>query len=70
MMLEAHWPGAGPARPGFPGGSVKNNPPATQEARGNGNALQYSGVENPMGRGAWWDTVFEVAKESDMLFSD
>ena len=30
-----------------------------------GNALQYSCLENPMNRGAWWATVHGVAKESD-----
>ena len=29
---------------------------------GNGNTLQYSCLENPMGRGAWWATVHGVAK--------
>ena len=29
---------------------------------GNGNPLQYSSLENPMDRGAWWATVHEVAK--------
>ena len=29
---------------------------------GNGNLLQYSWLENPMDRGAWWDTVHGVAK--------
>ena len=53
---------------GFPGGSVVNNPSASAgDARdvgvipglgrcpgvGNDNLLQYSGLENPMGRGAW-----------------
>ena len=32
---------------------------------GNGNPLQYSCLENPMDRGAWWATVHGVAKESD-----
>ena len=32
---------------------------------GNGNPLQYSCLENPMDRGAWWATVHEVA-ELDM----
>ena len=32
---------------------------------GNGNPLQYSCLENPMGRGAWRATVHGVAKESD-----
>ena len=31
---------------------------------GHGNPLQYSCLENPMDRGAWWDTVQKVA-ESD-----
>ena len=35
------------------------NPPAW---RGNGNPLQYSCLENPMDRGAWWATVHGVAK--------
>ena len=29
---------------------------------GNGNPLQYSCLENPMERGAWWSTVHGVAK--------
>ena len=54
---------------------VKN--PATQEVqetpgstpgsgrypgRGNGNPLQNSCLKNPMDRGAWWATVYGVAK--------
>ena len=31
---------------------------------GHGNPLQYSCLENPMDRGAWWATVHTVA-ESD-----
>ena len=30
-----------------------------------GNILQYSGLENPLDRGAWWATVHEIT-ESDM----
>ena len=30
--------------------------------KGNGNLLQYSYLENPMDRGAWWATVHGVAK--------
>ena len=30
--------------------------------RGNGNPLQYSCLENSMGRGAWGATVYGVAK--------
>ena len=29
---------------------------------GHGNSLQYSCLENPMDRGAWWATVHGVAK--------
>ena len=32
---------------------------------GNGNPLQYSGLENPMDREAWWATVHGVERLSD-----
>ena len=32
---------------------------------GNGSPLQYSCLENPMDRGAWWPTVHRVSKELD-----
>ena len=62
---------------GFPRGSVVKNPPINAEdtgsipglgrspGEGNGNPLQYSCLENPMNRGAWWATVHGVAKELD-----
>ena len=34
---------------------------------GNGNPLQCSCLENPMGRGAWGDTVHRVAKSQTQL---
>ena len=34
---------------------------------GNGNLLQYSCLENPMDRGAWWATVHGVAKSRTRL---
>jgi len=55
------------------------NPPATQETRvrslgpedplggGHSNPLQYSCLENPMDRGAWWATVHGVAKSQTRL---
>ena len=55
---------------GFAGGSVVMNPPANAEdiysipgsgrspAKGNGNPLQYSCLENPMVRRAWWATAY------------
>ena len=40
---------------------------------GNGTPLQYSCLENPMDRGAWWATVHGVAKKltrlSDFTFT-
>ena len=66
---------------GFPGGLVTKNPPASAGAIGDsgsipgsgrspgggyGNPLQYSCLENPMDRGAWWAIVHEVTKGSDM----
>ena len=29
---------------------------------GHGNSLQYSGLENPMDRGAWWAIILRVIK--------
>ena len=34
---------------------------------GNGNPLQYSCLENPMDREAWWATVHRVAKSQTRL---
>ena len=62
---------------GFPGGSVVQNMPINARdvglipgsgrfpGEGNGNPLQYSYLENPMDREAWWATVHRVTKESD-----
>ena len=33
----------------------------------NGNLLQYSCLENPMDRGAWWATIHEVTKSHTQL---
>ena len=35
------------------------------DGEGNGNPLQYSCLENPMDRGAWWATVHGVTKKLD-----
>ena len=60
-----------------PGGSVVKNPPANagdtgdmglipgsgrSPGGGNSNPLQYSCLENPMDRGAWWAAVHGVTK--------
>ena len=59
---------------GFPGGSVVKNLPANagdegstpgwgrSNGEGDGNPLQCSCLENPMGGGAWWPTVHGVSK--------
>ena len=67
---------------GFPGGSVVRNPPASAEdsrdggstpglgrspGGEHGNPLQYSCLENPLDRGAWWATVHGVAKSQTRL---
>ena len=61
---------------------VVKNPPANAEDEtdvgsipgsdrspggGHGNPPQYSCLENPMDRGAWWATVYEVAKSRRQL---
>ena len=59
---------------GFPGSSVVKNLPANAGDTGlisdlgrspreeNGNPLQYSCLEIPMDRGAWWARVYGVTK--------
>ena len=63
---------------GFPGGAVKNPLPMQETqcsisgsgrspGEGNGNPLQYSCLENPTDRGAWWATVYGAAKSQTWL---
>ena len=43
---------------------VGSNPASERSRREeNGNPLQYSCLENPMDRGAWWATVYWVATQ-------
>ena len=56
----------------YPGGAVVKNPPANaglgrSPGVGNGNPLQYSCLENPMDKGAWWATVRWVPKSWTQL---
>ena len=37
---------------------------------GHGNPLQYSCLENPMDRGAWWDTAHGVARAGHNLATE
>ena len=64
---------------GFSGGSTVKNPPANAgdvglipglgraPGGGKGNPLQYSCLEKPMDREAWWATVNRVAKSQTQL---
>ena len=46
-------------------GDVGSVPESGRSSReGNGNPFQYSCLENPINRGAWWATVHGVTKES------
>ena len=58
----------------FPGGTVVKNLPAnarntfsipgpgSSPRKENGNPLQYSYLENPMDRGAWWAAIYGAAQ--------
>ena len=39
----------------------------TSPGEGNGNLLQYSCLEHPMDRGAWWATVHGLTKSQTQL---
>ena len=41
--------------------------PAPLDGEGNGTPLQYSCLENPMDRGAWWASVHGVTKSRTQL---
>ena len=41
---------------------------ARSPGEGNGNPLQYSCLDNPIDRGAWWATIHGVTRESDMTY--
>ena len=54
---------------GFLSGSVVKNPPGLgrSSGEGTGDPLQYSCLETPMDRGAWWAAVHGVAKSRTRL---
>ena len=64
---------------GFPGGSAVENLPANagdeslipglgrSPGGGHGNPLQYTFLENPLDREAWWATVLGVTKSWTQL---
>ena len=68
----------GPSQVAFQVVLVVKNPPANagdacsilgsgRPSGGHGNPLQYSCLENPMDRGAWWAAVHRVTKTQTQL---
>ena len=61
------------SHPGFPSGSVVKNLACNagdlgrSPGGGHGSPLQYSFLENPMERGAWWAVVHRVAQSQTRL---
>ena len=82
MLWESIWKSVVANHLGFPGGASGNRP-ACQRRRpkrcgldpwvgkipgeGQGNPLQYSCLENPLGRGAWGAMIRRVAKSRTRL---
>ena len=48
--------------PAASAGAVGSIPGLGYPGEGNGNALQYSCLENPMDGGTWWNLVHGIAK--------
>ena len=73
VLISASFEAQHSQKEGFPGGSVGKESgcsvgdldsiPGSGRSlgKGHGNPLQYSSLENPMDRGAWWATVHGVA---------
>ena len=56
-----------PAKAGDAGDEVSIPRSRRSPGGGNGNPLQYSCLENPMDRGAWWATVHRIVKSLTQL---
>ena len=79
MVLKNLFTGQQQKNGGFPSGSEGKESACSAEdlglipgsgrspGEGNSNALQYSCLENPMDRGAWWATVHGVTKSQTQL---
>ena len=77
---QEYWSGLPSPSPGdLPDPGIEPGSPALEadaltsgNGEGSGNPLQYYCLENPMGGGAWWATVYGVAKSltrlSDFIF--
>ena len=51
----------------FSAGDVGSTPGSGRSpGKGNGNPLQYSCLENPMDRGAWWATVHDLQSQTQL----
>ena len=48
-------------------GTIKDRNAMDLTKAGNGNTLQYSCLENPVDRGAWWATVHGVTQSRTRL---
>ena len=72
-MIHLHTRGASQVVLGVNAGDIRDvgSVPRLGRSPGerNGNPLQYSCLENPMDRGAWWATVHGVTK-SQIQISD
>ena len=53
--------------PGKNSGTAERAGEELEGSEGNGTPLQYSCLENPMDRGAWWATIHGVAKSRTRL---
>ena len=67
-MLCAHAGGSAVKNPSAKAGVSSSIPERGRcPGEGNDNPLQYSCLENPLARGAWWATGYEVAKSRTWL---
>ena len=64
-----HFPGGSEVKVSAPNAGDSGSIPGSGRSpgEGNGNPFQYSCLENPMDREAWWATVSEVAKSQTQL---
>ena len=51
----------------YSAGGLGSIPGSGRSREGNGNPVQYSRLENPMDKGAWWATVHGVTKSLTQL---
>ena len=59
------WDGAGDGREVHKGGDICMT--MADSGEGNGSPLQYSCLENPRDRGAWWAAIYGVTQSQTQL---